>query len=98
MDPRRGIAAVLLMQGAMYGADIYSAIMSSPWAAEGWGGDPERAASAQFYIRNGFVMGEVFGFASSLVAGNWMPLIGVTAANAYMYWLYRRALNKAASQ
>lgn len=81
----------------MYGADIYSAIMSSPWAAEAWGDDPERAESAQFYIRNGFVMGESFGLASSIVAGNWMPLIGVTTANVYMYWLYRRALRKAQS-
>lgn len=91
----RAIGALLFMTGAMWSIDIFSAVNSSPWTAESFGGDPEKEKSARQYVALAIVMGEGFGAASSVIAGNWWPFVGVTVINMVMWFIYARALRRA---
>ena|SRR5215831_4297426 len=91
---RRGIAAMLFLQGVMSGYDVFSAVNSSPWTAESFGGDPEKEASLREYINHGLTITLVTAAASAMIAGSPWPLLGAIAACSYMYWLYMRAIQR----
>jgi len=94
LGARRAIAAVLFLQGIMAGYDVFSAVNSSPWTAESFGGDPEKEASLREYINHGLTITLLTTTAASAIAGSPWPLFGAMAACAYMYWLYMRAIQR----
>ena len=94
LGTRRAIAAVLFLQGITAGYDVFSAVNSSPWTAESFGGDPEKEKSLREYINHGLTITLVTTTVSSFIAGSAWPLFGGLAACAYMYWLYMRAIRR----
>jgi hypothetical protein len=94
----RDVAGALLFMGAATTAlDAYSALNSSPWTAESFGGDPAKAASCKEYVLHAAGVTMAYGIAAGAIAKSWWPIIGALIANAYMYWLYSRALSRAVS-
>ncbi len=93
---RRGLAGLLFLAGATNAYDAFSAFMSSPWAANQFGGDPAKAESTRRYIRHALVVTGFYGLAASLLADNWFPLAGTLLVDGYMYYLYEDALARAA--
>lgn len=91
----RKLSAVLMMGGIYLAFDAMSTINSSPWTHETFGQDKAKADSAQWYVRQAIGTSLAFGAASSWVGGTPWPLIGTASADAYLWWLYRRAYNLA---
>jgi hypothetical protein len=91
-NAKRALWALLLLSGAMYSIDIFSAVNSSPWTAQSFGGDPEKEKSLKKYIRHGVIGSVVAGTVASVVAETPAPMVGSVAAAAYMYWLYDGAI------
>ncbi len=69
---------------------------SSPWTAESFGGDPGKAESARRYVKHAIVNGTIASGLGVVIGGMWWPLIGTSMAAAYTWWLYDKALRKAA--
>ncbi|SRR6266705_14858 len=92
----RSVSALLFMTSAMTTLDAYSTLNSSPWTSENFGADPEKAKSCRVYIRHAVVFSSVYAFAAAMIAESWWPLIGASASNVYLIWLYERALKKGA--
>lgn len=88
-------AAVLFMQGGLLVMDVTSAVNSSPWTAESFGGDPNKANACREYVLHAITLSAFYGLSSSLIAGSWWPIVGTVLASVYMYWLYNRALGRA---
>jgi hypothetical protein len=93
----RELAALLFMTSAMTTLDAYSTLNSSPWTAENFGANPQKAASCKEYVAHAVVFSMVYATASALIAKNWWPLMGAFVANMYLVWLYARALNRGAA-
>jgi hypothetical protein len=93
---RGNAEGAILFQGASTNAmDVYSALNSSPWTAENFGADPEKARSCKEYVAHSVLISTFYAVIASLIAGNWWALIGAAIANVYMWWLYHRALRRA---
>jgi hypothetical protein len=88
------LAALLFMTSAMTTLDAYSTLESSPWTAENFGADPEKAKSCKEYLRHAVVFSLIYAAASAYIARSWWPIIGAVIANAYLVWLYLRALDR----
>lgn len=97
-ESRRAISAILMIQASTNALDAYSALNSSPWTAESFGGDPAKAASCREYVAHAAIVTTGYALAASILAKNIWPMIGAGAANIYMYWLYTRALNRAVAR
>jgi hypothetical protein len=91
----RVLAAVLLMQSATMAMDVFSALNSSPWTARSFGGDPEKNASCRRYVWHSIGFATFFALGSAYVAKSWYPIIGIVAADVYMFKLYDDALKAA---
>lgn len=91
------IAALLFMTSAMMTLDAYSTFESSPWTAENFGADPVKAASCREYLWHAVSYSMAYAVASALIAHSWWPVIGAMISNAYLVWLYLRALNRGAA-
>jgi len=89
-------AATLFLIGYYEFFNLVGALNSSPWTAESFGGDPEKASSARRYVKHAIVNGAGASAIGVAIGGVWWPLIGTAAAAAYTWWLYDRALTKAA--
>jgi len=80
---------------AAYGVlEVYSGTNSSPWTMENFGADEDKAESARWYIKTAVAFSVAAGAFGSYLDGSPWPLVGTIAANAYMYWLYERALKR----
>lgn len=90
------VGALLFLAAGTNALDVYSALNSSPWTAENFGADPEKAASCREYIFHSILVTSFFGITSGVIAQSWWPIIGTILANAYMWWLYNRALSRGA--
>ena len=94
----RNAAALLLLTSGMTTFDAYSTLMSSPWTAENVGADPEKAASAREYYKHAVVFSMLLAVGAAAVSGQGagvFALVGATVANAYLIWLYERAIRRA---
>ena len=91
---RRALGALLFIAAGTNAFDVYSALNSSPWTAENFGADPEKAASCREYVTHSILFTSFFGISSAVIAQSWYPVFGTILANVYMYWLYNRALNR----
>ena len=94
---RNAFAALLFLAASTNAMDVYSAVNSSPWTAESFGGDAAKAASVREYVRHALVITSVSAVITGLIAKSWWPVFGMVLADGYMFWLYERALNRAAS-
>ena len=92
----RSVAAVLFLTSAMTTLDAYSTLNSSPWTSENFGADPEKAKSCREYVTHAIIFSLAYAFASAAIAGNLWPLVGSVITNAYLWWLYDRALERGA--
>lgn len=92
---RRALSAILFLAAGTNALDVYSALNSSPWTAESFGGDPEKAKACKEYVYHSIGVTSFFCLVSAAVARNWWPVWGAVIANLYMYYLYTRALRRA---
>jgi hypothetical protein len=76
------------------GFEVLSALNSSPWTAENFGADEERAKSSMFYTYLGLGIATAIGAGASLLTQSPAPLIGVLVISALMIYIYRRAIKK----
>ena len=91
------VSAVLFLTAAMTTLDAYSTLNSSPWTSENFGADEYKAASSRGYVKHAIVFSTAYALAATMIAGSLWPLVGSTIANAYLWWLYERALARGAS-
>lgn len=96
-DASGPVAAVLFLQAGMLAMDTMSALNSSPWTSENFGADHEKAKTSREYVRHSVITSSVFIFASAIIAKSVWPIIGGIAVNAYLYWIYERALRRGAT-
>lgn len=95
MNGDKSALAALLFIGAITNVvDVMSALNSSPWTAENFGADPDKAKSCKEYVMHSVAFSTGLTIAASLIAKSWWPVIGGMVANGYMYWLYNRALQR----
>lgn len=85
-------AALLFIAAGTNVMDVYSALNSSPWTSENFGADEEKAASCWEYVLHSVAWTSFYSAMAALLARSWWPVIGAVIANAYMMWLYKRAL------
>jgi hypothetical protein len=97
-NSKRELSAVLFMGGVYLAFDAMSTINSSPWTTETFGTDPKKAESSQWYVRQAIGASLAFGATSSYVGGTPWPFVGTALADAYLFWLYRRAFHLAQSK
>jgi hypothetical protein len=88
------LAALLFMTSAMTTLDAYSTLESSPWTAENFGADPDKAKSCKEYLTHAVVFSMAYAAASGFIAKSWWPIVGAAIANLYLIWLYLRALDR----
>lgn len=94
-DAARVASAILFIQASTNAMDVYSALNSSPWTAQSFGADPEKRKACMEYVHHSLGVTAFYSIAAAALAKNWWPIVGWAIASAYMYWLYRRALNRA---
>lgn len=76
--------------------NVYGALNSSPWTAENFGADPEKAASCRRYVLQADAVNIALGVGTSLISKTAWPLLGILAITVYMHWMYEKALRKGA--
>ena len=91
----RVASAILFIQASTNAMDVYSALNSSPWTAQSFGADPEKRAACMEYVWHSIAVTTFYSVAAAVLAKNPWPIVGQIIASAYMFWLYRRALNRA---
>lgn len=88
------VAALLFMTSAMMTLDAYSTFESSPWTAENFGADPDKVKSCKEYLWHAVSYSMAYAIASAIIAHSWWPVVGAAISNAYLVWLYLRALDR----
>lgn len=95
---KRGTAAMLFLGGIYVSLDAMSTLNSSPWTAESFGGDPEKEDSLKEYVHHALGVSLGCSAISATIAGPglwWAPVLGTLIVNAYLYYLYTRAIRRA---
>ena len=91
-------AAILFLQASTNAMDVFSAVNSSPWTAENFGGDSSKSASVREYVWHGVGLTVFYVVGASVLARSPWPIVGGGITLAYMYWLYNRALARGAAR
>ena len=91
----RAVSAILFIQASTNALDVYSALNSSPWTAQSFGADPAKRRACMEYVYHSIGVTAFYAIAAAALAGNIWPVIGMAIADAFMFWLYTRALNRA---
>lgn len=92
----RGIG---LLIGGMYGLDIFSSYMSSPWSTRTFAGaDPAKALHARRLVYLSIATALVAGGAASYLDQSPWTLAGAGIQSAVLWWLYEDALRNAAAE
>lgn len=94
-DAARAVSAILFIQASTNAMDVYSALNSSPWTAQSFGADPEKRKACMEYVHHSLAVTAFYSISAAVLAKNWWPIIGWSLASGYMYWLYKRALERA---
>jgi hypothetical protein len=97
-DAARVGAAILFLQASTNAMDVFSAVNSSPWTAENFGGDQTKNASVREYVYHGIGLTVFYIVGASVLAKSAWPLVGGGITLVYMYWLYSRALERGAAR
>lgn len=90
------VAAVLFLQSINSAMDTMSALNSSPWTSENFGADPEKAKTSREYVAHSIAVSGAMCVLAAYVAKSWWPIIGMALTNAYLWWIYDRALSRGA--
>lgn len=88
--------AALTLMALAEGFNVYGALNSSPWTAENFGADPEKAKSCRHYVLQADAVNVLLGIGTSLIAKSPWPLVGLLMITVYMHIAYERALKKGA--
>lgn len=88
--------AALTLMALAEGFNVYGALNSSPWTAENFGADPDKARSCRHYVLQADAVNVALGIGTSLIARNPWPLVGLLIITVYMHLAYERALRKGA--
>jgi hypothetical protein len=88
-------AAMLFIQASTNTLDVASALNSSPWTAQSFGSDPEKAKACMHYVYQSMGLSAFYCFSAAFIARSWWPIFGYSIAAGYMFYLYTDALNKA---
>lgn len=91
----RALGAILFISASTNAMDVYSALNSSPWTAESFGGDPAKAKACREYVHHSLAVTAFYSLGAAAIARSWWPIWGWAIAAIYMYWLYDRALTRA---
>lgn len=95
MTPMISSAAVgFVLVAAAESFNIFSAMNSSPWTAENFGADEDKARSCKEYVVISAAANTALGIGASKLAGSWYPLIGTTIVTVFMILIYWRALKR----
>lgn len=97
-DAARVAAALLFLQASTNAMDVFSAVNSSPWTAENFGGDPAKNDSVREYVWHGVGLTVFYIVGASVLAKSPWPIVGGGITLAYMYWLYDRGLKRGAQR
>lgn len=95
IEIRRAFSAMLFMDGAIYALDAFGGVNSSPWTAESFGGDQQKADSCREYVFHAIGQGIGFSVIAAMIGDTLWPIIGMALECGYMFWLYQRALRRA---
>jgi hypothetical protein len=93
-DNLKGMASLLFMTSGMTTLDAYSTFQSSPWTIENFGADEEKTRACREYLLHAAGFSLVYAAASAYLADSIWPLVGSAVANAYLLWLYHRAMER----
>lgn len=93
----KGVAAILFLTAGMTTLDAYSTFQSSPWTIENFGADEEKTAACKEYLTHAVVFSLAYSTISAHLSGSLWPLVGSLVANAYLIWLYMRAMRRGAA-
>lgn len=93
---QQAMGAGLFLMAVHEAFNAYGALNSSPWTAENFGADPEKAASCRRYVLKATGANVVLGIGSWMVSGSAAPFLGICGVSAWMYWEYEKALKKGA--
>lgn len=74
--------------------NVYGALNSSPWTAENFGADPEKARSCRRYVIQADIVNIALGVGTSIIAESPAPFLGILVISVYMHAQYERALRK----
>lgn len=88
-------AGIGFLVGGLYSLDAIGGLNSSPWTAQSFGGDPAKNAAVRSYVKKAVVVSTIAAGIGGLIDRSPWPLIGVTAMNLYLMYIYRDALAKA---
>jgi len=91
----KAIAGLSFLAGCYIAFDCQSTLNSSPWTHETFGQDPEKAESQQWYVRQSIMVSLALAATGSYLGRSYMPVVGCSIANAYLWWIYRRSYNLA---
>jgi hypothetical protein len=93
-DTSLASGAALTLMALAEGFNVYGALNSSPWTAENFGADPDKARSCRHYVLQADAVNILLGIGTSLIAKSPWPLVGLLIITLYMHYAYERALKK----
>lgn len=96
MDSTTEAGAGIFLMALAEAFNVYGALNSSPWTAENFGADPEKARSCRRYVIQADVVNVALGVGTSMISKSPWPLLGILVITVYMHWMYERALKKGA--
>jgi len=96
-DAARIASAILFLQASTNAMDVFSAVNSSPWTAENFGGDATKAQSVREYVWHGVGLTIFYIVGAAVLGKSPWPIIGGGITLLYMVWLYNRALGRGAA-
>jgi hypothetical protein len=84
--------AVMVAWGESF--QVFGSLNSSPWTAENFGADAEKAASMRRYVRLAALNNAAMGTLGSVLTQSWLPLVATMAVTVFMWVLYEKALHR----
>lgn len=92
--------AVMVAWGESF--QVFGALNSSPWTAENFGADPQKAESCRRGVRKALVNNALMGGLGSWLLHEqgetqwWLPFVVTMGVSVYMFFEYDRALKRGA--
>lgn len=94
MAEDKNAAAGIFLMALAEAFNVYGALNSSPWTAENFGADPEKARSCRRYVLQADIVNIALGIGTSIIAESPAPFLGILIISVYMHYCYERALRK----
>lgn len=94
MSETTAASAGIFLMALAEAFNVYGALNSSPWTAENFGADEEKARSCRRYVIQADIVNIALGVGTSIISHTPWPLLGILAITVYMHYMYERALAK----